>query len=552
MVLQIMFSVFGGLGIFLLGMRQMSNGLQAIAGESLRRIINLLTSNRVVAVIVGFVITGIIQSSSVTTVMVVGFVNAGLMTLVQAVGIVMGANVGTTVTGWIIAIKITKYALPMIAVGAFFNLFSKREALQIWGQALYGLGMVFFGMVLMTDGFAPLKESQAVVAVLQKFGTAHLGNLLLTIVVGMLVCMLIQSSSAFIGIVMAMASTGLLSFPTSVALVLAAEIGTTITAQLASIGTNVTAKRAARAHMLFNVLGVIVMIFIFSKYVHFIDYLVPENPDLVSGDGSKPYIMTHIAMAHTVFNVTMVILLLPFVKQLAALAKFLVPGRGKEEKHLMVVDDLMLSTPSIAVEQARQETIMMAQTVRDMLAQGIGLYQMEKGRTTLAREIIKTEVEVDHIQRDLTVFLSKLTQTTLTSEESEEVRALVRIADELESIGDYAENLAKYYIRSKAEGQTFSADARQDLKRVGRHVLEFYDFVFEALKKNDHTLLPETKTKGDVINQIADQVRDAHIQRFNDGECNPMASIIFSDIVVALRRSKNHTVNVAEAIARKV
>ncbi|HPQ69420.1 MAG TPA: Na/Pi cotransporter family protein [bacterium] len=552
MVLQIMFSVFGGLGIFLLGMRQMSNGLQAIAGESLRRIINLLTSNRVVAVIVGFVITGIIQSSSVTTVMVVGFVNAGLMTLVQAVGIVMGANVGTTVTGWIIAIKITKYALPMIAVGAFFNLFSKRESLQIWGQALYGLGMVFFGMVLMTDGFAPLKESQTVVMVLQKFGTAHLGNLLLTILVGMLVCMLIQSSSAFIGIVMAMASTGLLSFPTSVALVLAAEVGTTITAQLASIGTNVTAKRAARAHMLFNVLGVIVMIFIFSKYVHFIDTLVPENPDLVSGDGSKPYIMTHIAMAHTIFNVTMVVLLLPFVKQLAALAKFMVPGRGKEEKHLMVVDDLMLSTPSIAVEQARQETIMMGRTVRDMLSQGIGLYQMEKGRTTLAREIIKTEIEVDHIQRDLTVFLSKLTQTTLTSEESEEVRALVRIADELESIADYAENLAKYYIRSKAEGQTFTDEAKEDLKRVGRHVLEFYDFVLEALQKNDHTLLPETKTKGEIINQIADQVRDAHIQRFNDGYCNPMASIIFSDIVVALRRSKNHTVNVAEAIARKV
>lgn len=551
MVVEIIFSVFGGLGIFLLGMRQMSNGLQSIAGDSLRRIINLLTSNRFIAVIVGFVITGIIQSSSVTTVMVVGFVNAGLMKLVQAVGVVMGANIGTTVTGWIIAIKITKYALPMIAVGAFFNLFSKRETLQIWGQTLYGLGMVFLGMLLMKEGFTPLRDSEAVVLFLQKFGTAHLGTLLLTILTGSLICMLIQSSSAFIGIVMAMASTGLLSFPTSVALVMAAEIGTTITAQLASIGANVNAKRAARAHMLFNMLGVLIMIIIFSKYVQLIDYIVPESPDFIDGNGTKPHIMIHIAMAHTIFNIAMVVLLLPFVKQLAALATLLVPRHGKEETHLILLDERLLATPSIAVEQARQEVIQMGRTVRDMLAQGIELYQMGKGRTTQARQIIKIENEVDHIQRDLTVFLSQLTQATLTVEESEEVRALVHITDEFESIGDYAENLAKYYLRSKYEDQTFSDEARQDLKRIGRHVLEFYEFNFEALKKNDHTILSESKTKGETINHIADQVRDAHIRRFNDAICHPMSSIIFSDIVVAMRRVKNHTFNIAEAVAHK-
>ena len=296
MWLQLAFNVFGGLGLFLFGMQQMTNGLQAIAGDSMRRIINLLTTNRFAGLAVGLVITGIIQSSSVTSVMVVGFVNAGLMNITQAISVIMGANIGTTVTGWIIAVNITKYALPMLAVGVSLHLFAKSETIQLYGQTLLGLGMVFFGLLLMKNGFAPLKDSESIVKMLQAFGASSIPRLLLTILVGTLVTMLIQSSSAFIGIIMAMSSSGLITFPTSVALVLAANIGTTITAQLAAIGTNVHARRAARAHLLFNLIGVLLTVFVFHWYVDLIDWIVPHDPDFVSGDGGKPHIQ--IGRAH--------------------------------------------------------------------------------------------------------------------------------------------------------------------------------------------------------------------------------------------------------------
>jgi len=546
---EIAFNVFGGLGLFLFGMRQMSSGLQAIAGESLRRIINLLTVNRFVAVLVGFAITAVIQSSSVTTVMVVGFVNAGLMNIVQAIGLIMGANIGTTVTGWIIAIKITKYALPMIAIGVFMYLFIRRESVQLWGQALYGLGMVFFGLVLMKDGFSPLKESEMMLGLLQRFGAATFGQMLLTLLVGTAVTMLIQSSSAFIGIIMAMACTGLITFPSSVVMILAANIGTTITAQIASIGTNVHARRAARAHFIFNILGVLMALVVFRQFVQLVDWLVPHSPDTLSGD-TKPYIMQHIAMATTIFNVVTVVLLVPFIRPLATLVTWLVPQRGKDEKHLTFVDDRLLGTPSLAVEQARQEVLTMSNMVREMLEKGINLFLLEKGRTTAAREIFAMENQVDNFQRDLTVFLSKLLQASLTSEEGQETRALVRITDEIESIGDYAENLAKCYMRTKKNEVDFTETAKNDIARMGRHILDYFDFNVEALKKDDRTKLAEAKSKGDTINHIADEIRDDHIKRFDDNICDPRASLIYSDIIVAMRRIKNHTFNIAEAVAK--
>jgi len=548
MWVQLAFDVFGGLGLFLFGMQQMTNGLQAIAGDSMRRIINLLTTNRFAGLAVGLVITGIIQSSSVTSVMVVGFVNAGLMNITQAISVIMGANIGTTVTGWIIAINVTKYALPMLAVGVAFHLFARSETLRLYGQTLLGLGLVFFGLLLMKNGFAPLKDSASIVKMLQAFGAATLPRLLLTILVGTLVTMVIQSSSAFIGIIMAMASTGLITFPTCVALVLAANIGTTITAQLAAIGANVHARRAARAHLLFNLIGVVLTVFVFHWYVDLIDWIVPHDPDFVSGDGGKPHIMTHIAMATTVFNVAMVVILLPLVHQLSAFATWLVPKRGKDEVHLALVDKRLLQTPSLAVEQAYREVVTMSDSVREMLTKGTSLFQRESGRTTFAREIFTKENYIDEFQKEITIFLSNLLQAALTQEESEETRVLLRISDELESIGDYAENLAKCYMRTKKNEEGFSADAAADLERISRHVVEYFDLIVKAFHDRDRTILPEARSRGDTINHIADEIRENHLNRLDAGVCDPVMGLVYSDIVVNLRRVKNHTFNIAEAV----
>lgn len=549
MILDFIFKVAGGLGLFLLGMRQMSGGLQAIAGDSLRRIIDLLTSNRFTAVGVGLVLTAVIQCSSVTSVMVVGFVNAGLMNLTQAIGVILGANIGTTVTSWIIAIKITKYALPMIAVGAFVYLFSKREKPQLYGQTLYGLGMVFLGLALMKDGFAPLRESAQVMTWLHHFGAADIGSLILTVVVGTGICMLIQSSSAFIGIIMAMSSTGLLDFESSVALVLAANIGTTITAQLAAFGTNVHARRAARAHMIFNVVAVILTLLVFRHFTELIDYLVPEDPNLALTDGSRPYIMTHIAMATTIFNIAFVVLFLPFVGQLAAVVSWLLPDHGKQEQHLVLLDHRFIETPALALEQARREIIKMSGVVKQMLDKGVSLFLMESGRTTAAREIFALENAVDDMQKEYSIFLAKLLQAALTREESTEARQLIRISDELESIGDFSENLAKCYVRAKKNGGSFSPAARGDIERIARHVTQFYDSIIDAFRKRDTTLMPEIKARGEIINILADQIRDNHLMRLDDGTCDALSGLIFSDVVVALRRVKNHSFNIAEAVA---
>ena len=303
---QLIFGLIGGIGLFFIGMRFMSEGLQKAAGDRMRRILETLTNNRVVAVFVGLTVTSIIQSSSATTVMTVSFVNAGLMSLQQAIGVVLGANIGTTITAQIIAFKIHHYALPAIGLGVGLRLFAKNPKWRSIGEVIMGFGMLFFGLSLMKDAMSPLKDSQVVRELFIQFD----GNPLLGVLVGTIFTVLMQSSSVTIGITMALASSGLLSFYGSVALILGDNIGTTITAQLASIGTNTTARRTAQAHTMFNVIGVVYVLLLMPYFLKLIDWLAPGNPDFLISTaaqterfgmelGDNPYIARHIAMAHS-------------------------------------------------------------------------------------------------------------------------------------------------------------------------------------------------------------------------------------------------------------
>ncbi|UCD72282.1 MAG: Na/Pi cotransporter family protein, partial [Syntrophobacterales bacterium] len=366
---ELIFRLIGGLGLFFIGMRFMSEGLQKAAGDRLRRILETLTNNRVVAVLVGLSVTSIVQSSSATTVMTVSFVNAGLMTLNQAIGIVLGANVGTTVTAQIIAFKIHNYALPAIGLGVGLRLFAKDNKWRSIGEVIMGFGMLFFGLAIMKDAMSPLKDSPMVREIFVKFD----GNPLLGVLVGTIFTVMMQSSSVTVGVTMTLAASGLLSFYGGVALILGDNIGTTITAQLASIGTNTAARRTARVHTLFNVIGVFYILLLFPYFLKLVDWLAPGNPDLLIKTvaqakgfgmelGDKPYIARHIANAHTLFNVVNTLIFLPLLGVLAKVSSWMIPQRREEEEfHLVYLDTKFLDSPPMAIEQARNETVRMGE-----------------------------------------------------------------------------------------------------------------------------------------------------------------------------------------------
>jgi phosphate:Na+ symporter len=332
----VIFQSLGGLGLFLFGMKIMSEGLQKVTGKKMRKILAMVSNNRFVGCGVGTIVTSVIQSSSATTVMLVSFVDAGLMTLTQAIGVILGANIGTTVTAQLIAFKITNYALPAIAAGVLLKFFIGRRKWIYVGDVLLGFGLVFFGLATMKAGFAPLKDSPAFISFFTGFNADNLGGILLCVLAGTVLTTILQSSSATVGITMALAMEGLLGFEASVALILGENIGTTITAQLASMGTNVNARRTANAHTLFNVIGVLLIILFFPLFLQLVEWLTSSllgigPPDLVVG-GEKPNIARYIANSHTMFNLVSAIFFLLILPYLVKVAIWLTPGKKEEEK----------------------------------------------------------------------------------------------------------------------------------------------------------------------------------------------------------------------------
>ena len=321
------YTAIGGLGVFILGMKYLSDSLQALSGDMIRKAISSVTTNRILAVVVGLFVTTFVQSSSITTVMVVGLVNAGLMELTQAIGVILGANIGTTITGWILAVKVGKYGLLLIALGIFPMLFSKNDRISASAKVFVSLGLIFFGLEIMSGAFKPLRSSEGFMNLMLTLDAKTLLSILGCIAIGCVMTMIIQSSSAMLGITIALATTGAIPLYTAVALVMGENIGTTITAQFAAIGGTVPSRRAAMAHSVFNVLGVVIIISFFSVYVQMIEKFVPGDSGFVNAEGTYPYIAAHIAMAHTFFNVTATLVMLPFLNYLAKLVIKMVPDK---------------------------------------------------------------------------------------------------------------------------------------------------------------------------------------------------------------------------------
>ena len=545
------YTAIGGLGIFILGMKYLSDSLQMLSGGLIRKAISSVTSNRFLAVFVGLVITTFVQSSSITTVMVVGLTNAGLMQLTQAIGVILGANIGTTITGWILAVKVGKYGLLLIALGVFPMLFSKNDRISASAKVLVSLGLIFFGLEIMSGAFKPLRSDEGFMNLMLTLDAQTLLSILGCVAIGCLMTMVIQSSSAMLGITIALAATGAIPLYTAIALVLGENIGTTITAQFAAIGGSIASRRAAMAHSVFNLLGVFIIIAVFSPYVGMIEEFVPGAANFVGADGNRPYIAAHIAMAHSVFNVTATLVMLPFLTPLANLVTRMIPEKEGAEKGSFKYIGAPGSMPvAMGITMVFEELRRMQARVHKTLRHAGSFLQRDlKGRERFYQKVKVLEDETDVIQHEITTFTVTLMKSgNASNEQSDRAYAYVRAADELESIADYSLSLCSYMRRLEKNELDFSEDAWFDLHNYHREVLAFYSQVCNAFNNEDVSSTKKIYAEASRLNDLADVVRKNHLVRMKQGSCGALPALTFSDMAVALRRIKNHTVNLHEAL----
>ncbi|PLY03163.1 MAG: Na/Pi cotransporter [Desulfuromonas sp.] len=559
---DLIFGLVGGLGMFLFGMKIMSEGLQKIAGNRIRKILAALTNNRFIGMLVGLAVTAIVQSSSATTVMVVGFVNAGLMSLVQSIGVVLGANIGTTVTAQLIAFKITKYALPAIGIGAGLKLFSKSKKWVYIGEIMLGFGILFFGLSVMKHAFDPVKGSEAFQAIFLHVGD----NPLLGVLIGAILTVIVQSSSATIGITLALATSGLLTFEASVALILGENIGTTITANLAAIGTNLAARRTALAHFLFNFLGTAYLLILLPYYMEFISYitapLVGGPADFVvqtaeqaaaigAAIGDKPYIARYIANTHTMFNLVNVLVFLPFVGILAKVSTMIIPGIDEEvDFHLKYLDNRVLNTPPIALGQARSETKRMAQIALKNYDRTMQF--IKEGDLKRVQKLQEREDLLDIMQKEITDFLVSLSQRSIAEDTSKEVASLMHMVNDIERVGDHCENLWRLGQRRIEEKVPFSEMALNELDEISGHTRDFLNYVITAMEEGpSEDTFEKSEEMEDQVDNMERSLRNNHISRLNTGECAVLSGLIFIDMLHNFEKIGDHTFNLAEAVVGK-
>jgi len=467
MIKDIIFGTVGGLGLFLYGIHTMSDALQKAAGDRMRKILSMITNKAFFGLLAGVGITSIIQSSSATTVMVIGFVNAGLMTLKQAVGVIFGANIGTTITAQLIAFKITHYVLPIIGIGFILQFFCKKRVPKQIGMVIFGFGLLLLGLSIMTDTVRFLRSSQAVRSIFVDFSRTPI----LGVIAGMCATMIVQSSSATVGMTMALGMGGLIDINAAIPLLLGDNIGTCVTAMLASIGTNVGARRAAVAHVLFNVIGTTIVLLLLPVY----KTLVIHTADNIG---------RQIANAHTLFNVINAFLFLPFAGAYAKLIKKIVPGKDASLDYApKFLEPHLLNTPSIAIKQAQKELVRMTGMVKTMVDKAMdGFFKKD---IDMMHDAIKKEDAVDNLQSSITHYLVELSEKSLSSEMAEKIPALLHSVNDIERVGDISENLVELGERAIEKKLPFTDKAIKELKEVYSEVTAMLEDTINALELND-------------------------------------------------------------------
>ena len=552
-IINVLIQTIGGLGLFVLGMKMMTEGLQMSAGKRIKKILSAVSANRVVGCITGAGVTAMVQSSSATTVMLIGFVSAGLMTLQQAVGVILGANVGTTVTAQLIAFKLTKAALPAIAIGVSLKYFTKKKKYRYIGDVLLGFGLLFFGMTVMKLGLSPIKSDPAFIEVFTKFDPGSIGGLFLCVMVGAFLTIMVQSSSATVGLTMTLATQGLLTFPGAMALVLGENIGTTITAELATIGsTNINAHRAARAHTMFNVIGVGLMLLIFPYFIGVIEFITGQlgaGPVNSVVNGEVVNVARYIANGHTIFNVLNASVFLIFLPLLIKVAIKLSPKHEEPEDlyRLPNFGDRFVDTPIAALAKARSEIIRMSETAIITFKNTIDC--IENRNYNRLSKWKRIENHLDAMQKEITAYLTRIYQSEVNESEAKEISSLMRMTNNIERIGDSVENIAQLMEDYLENDLKFTPAAMTDINKISGQVTNFLNLVTKGMQNHNENFMNEADALENSIDYMRENMRQDHISRLRSGDCALDPGLVFIDMLTNFEKIGDYCFNIAEAVA---
>jgi phosphate:Na+ symporter len=532
--LDIAIGIMGGLGLFLYGMNLMGDGLQKSAGSKLKRIIELLTSNVIMGVLVGMVVTMVIQSSSATTVMVVGFVNAGIMSLTQAIGVIMGANIGTTITAQLVSLDVDFLAPVALGIGIVIYMFSNKPKHKNIAEILIGFGILFTGMDFMKEAVKPLAGYQGFTDMLLSFG--H--HPILGVLMGFAITAIVQSSSASMGMLIALASQGLIPITAALPILYGENIGTCVTSLISSIGASRNARRAAIMHLTFNVLGSMIFMFILSKPI--VAIVTAIDPT----DAAR-----QIANAHTLFNILNVIVLLPFNKLIVKLALKLVPETKSEQdddKVVKYIDDRMIETPSIALANIVKETLRMGEKSKESLNAAMdGIVDKSKEKIELS---FKREKLINELQKSILNYLLKLSKASLNEDSRETVDALFNTVNDIERIGDHAENIAELAKDIVDLEISFSDVGIGELKDMYNKVVSTYTYALEAMRTSNVELACKVIKMEEQVDMMEKSCRANHMNRLNSSSCSIESGVIYLDIISNLERVSDHAVNIAQQV----
>ncbi|MFH2204934.1 MAG: Na/Pi cotransporter family protein [Elusimicrobiota bacterium] len=554
--LSLALDLLGALGVFLFGLKFMSEALQKAAGSKLRGILAKATSNRFSSTLSGFLVTCVVQSSSATTVMVVGFVSAGLLTLAQSLGVIFGANIGTTTTAWLVSllgfkIKITKFALPMIGLG-FFSQFIKRWR---WphkvGEIMVGFGLLFLGLHLLKAAIPDVKSAPEIMNLIGRLSGGGIGTRLLAVGAGAALTMIFQSSSAMMAVTLTAAAKGLIDYPTAAALVLGENIGTTITANLAAIGATLNAKRSAVGHFLFNIFGVVWAVLLFMPFLRLVDGIVPGDPWGTSEASLLIGIPTHLSAFHTLFNVINTGIMLCLIGPLERLILRLLPDRLEKKEHeLLFLSTPLAGTPELVIPAAQKEVGRMADITVRMLDNVRKAMDVEGREKRVLLDLVRRdEKKTDFLEYEINSYLANLTHSKLSTAANKEALSLLSMINDLERIGDHGEKLAILLERQEDSSYKINGQAMRDLKRMAEHTRRILNDTRALILERKEDPVPAALEKERALDALRDELRQANVERMVKQKCKPLPGVVFSDMLTSFEKMGDHAFNVVEACA---
>ncbi len=549
--------LIGSLGFFLFGMKLMSEGLQKVAGDKMRNILAAMTSNRIKGVFTGFLITSVIQSSSATTVMLVSFVNAGLITLLESIGVIMGANIGTTVTAWIISllgfkVSISALSLPIIGLG-FPLVFSKKNKRKSWGEFMVGFAIIFMGLDFLKASVPDIKNSPEILEFLSGYTEMGYVSIFIFLLIGTILTIVVQSSSATMALTLVMCSNGWIPFEMAAAMVLGENIGTTITANIAAAVANRSAKRTARAHLIFNLFGVIWMLLLFKFFLHGIDWFVRNYIGEQSPFESVAAIPISLSIFHSSFNILNTLVMVWFARFIQRVVEKLVPVKEDDDEDfsLSFISTGMLSTSELSLLQARKEIALYGKRAKKMFINVQKLFNEvnDKKFEKKFEKILQQEENMDKIEIEIAHYLTKIQQGEISSDTSRRIRAMLKVIDDMESMGDTCHAMAKAVQRKREQKLWFPQDLRNNVNEIFEMVIKSLDIMLANLdldyKNADLSPALELETE---INELRNKFRDEHIEKFKRGEYKYLAGVVYMDLVTHAEYMGDFVINVSEAV----